>query len=251
MHPHPLPMDPHAVLLKRVAGESECDVGIDTYRSAVGSLQYLVNTRPDLAFAVGVVARHVSAPSQVHWDAVRTIFRYVRGTQEYGLYYPARSSTVLSAMCDADWAGDRDDRRSTSGYACFLGDSLISFASKKQTSVALSTCEAEYVAAGACVQELLWLRQLLLGLRVAQHSTDLRIDNTSAIAFTHNPITNPKSKHIDIRHHFIRSSVSDGSIAPRYVPSAENTADLFTKALPKPAFFKHRAAAGVRLPVLG
>jgi hypothetical protein len=245
-------MDAHLALLKRQSGEAECSVGAEHYRSAVGSLQYLCNTRPDIAFSVGVVARHVAAPSEQHWQAVCTIFRYVRGTQSYGIYFSASKSAdsaTLRCYTDADWAGDRNDRRSTSGFACFLGDSLVSFGSKKQLSVAISTCEAEYLAAGTCVQEVLWLRQLLSELHVTPRGpTPLAIDNQSAISFTMNPITTARSKHIDIKHHFVREQVERGTLLPHYVSSADNVADLLTKPLAKPIFLRLRTALGVTLP---
>ena len=251
-HPHPIPMDAHVSLLNRQPEEPECSVGIDHYRSAVGSLQYLVNTRPDIAFAVGAVARHVASPSEAHWQAVMKIFRYVRGTQTYGIYYPSSSPTrypPLLCYTDADWAGDRNDRRSTSGFACFLGESLVAFGSKKQASVAISTCEAEYLAAGSCVQEILWLRQLLSELHMAPQSpTPLAMDNKSAIAFIANPITSARSKHIDIKHHFIREQAEFGALTPHYVKSSDNVADIFTKALAKPAFLQLRDALGVMEP---
>jgi hypothetical protein len=257
-YPHPIPMDTHTHLLKRQPHETECSVGSETYRSAVGSLQYLVNTRPDISFAVGAVARHVAAPSEHHWLAVTTIFRYISGTRSYGLYYPSYSSptpgpgAALRCYTDADWAGDRNDRRSTSGFACFLGNSLVSFCSKKQLSVALSTMEAEYLAAGLCVQELLWLRQLLSELSVTPRGpTPLAMDNQSAISFTTNPITTTRrSKHIDIKHHMIRLQAERGVIIPYYVPSANNVADIFTKALSKPTFLRLRSALGVVPPKL-
>ena len=247
--PAPTPIDPGQKPTPRMPGEPECSVGADVYRSSVGSLQYLVATRPDIAYAVGVAARYVSAPAERHWQLVSRILRYVQGTQTYGLFFSASSEMTLHAFTDADWAGDLGDRRSTSGYICMMGNCVISYASKKQNVVALSTCEAEYIAGSLAAQEVLFLRQLLSGLGRPQiGATTLHMDNQSAISFATNPMMTQKAKHIDIRHHFIRDHTEKGTIAPLYCKSGDNLADIFTKALAKPTFFKLRATMGVIPP---
>ena len=144
------------------------------------------------------MGRYVSAPAERHWQAICRIFRYVRGTTDLGLFYRSASSLTLTTYSDADWASDHGDRRSTSGFVCFLGPSVISYGSKKQNIVALSTCEAELIAASqATRQETLWLRQVLSELgTVSRGATLLHVDNQSTIGLATNPMTTQRSKHI-------------------------------------------------------
>jgi hypothetical protein len=201
------------------------------YRQLVGSLVYLTVTRPDIAYAVHLVSQFLSAPRSIHYAAVLRILRYIKGTLFHGLFYSALSSLTLHAYSDADWAGDPTDRRSTTGYCFFLGDSLISWRSKKQTVTARSSTEAEYRALADTAQELLWLRWLLEDMGV-NHSTAtiLRCDNHSAIQIAHNDVFHDRTKHIEIDCHFVRQHVTRGTIRLLPVSSLEQTADIFTKA---------------------
>ncbi|CAA0806920.1 cysteine-rich RLK (RECEPTOR-like protein kinase) 8 [Striga hermonthica] len=157
------------------------------YRQLVGSLIYLTVTRPDIAHAVHIVSQFIAAPRTTHHSAVLHILRYVKGTLLHGLHFSTSSSLSLSGYSDADWAGDPTDRRSNTGYCFFLGDSLVSWRSKKQTLVSRSSAESEYRALADSTAELLWLRRLLADLGVPQSSsTALHCDSQSAVKMSHN-----------------------------------------------------------------
>ncbi|KAL5762227.1 hypothetical protein ACOSP7_018491 [Xanthoceras sorbifolium] len=202
------------------------------YRQLVGSLVYLTVTRPDIAYAVHVVSQFMTAPHSTHFAAILHILRYLKGTMFHGLHFSAHSSLDLQAYSDADWAGDPTDRRSTTGFCFFLGDSLISWRSKKQTVTARSSTEAEYRAIADATQELLWLRWLLGDLGVKQSTaTPLHCDNRSAIQITHNDVFHERTKHIEIDCHFVRQHVTQGTVKLLSVSSINQPADIFTKAL--------------------
>ncbi|GFY82953.1 hypothetical protein Acr_02g0011930 [Actinidia rufa] len=217
-------------LLTRV-GLSDCKTA-STPLELVGSLIYLTVTHPDIAHAVHLVSQFMSAPCSTHYATVLRILRYVKGTLFHGLHFSSQSSLQLYAYSDADWAGDPTDRRSTTGFCFFLGDSLISWRSKKQTLVARSSTEAEYRALADTTQELLWLRWLLQDMGV-NHSgaTVLHCDNRSAILIAHNDVFHDRTKHIDIDCHFIRQHVVRGTVHLLPISSADQTADIFTKSL--------------------
>lgn len=218
------------------------------YQSAVGSLLYMsTSTRPDIAFAVGNVARFSANPTRLHWTGVKRIFRYLKGTSDMGLYYSSSVEDDLVGYSDSDWAGDCDDRRSVSGYMFKLCGAPISWRSKKQTTVALSTAEAEYVALSSATQEAVWLKQLLSELLAKQQSKAVLIyeDNQSAISMARNAQFHGRTKHIDIRHHFVREKVNDGTIDLKYCPTDRMLADVLTKGLARPAFETLRKKAGI------
>ncbi|KAL5813710.1 hypothetical protein ACOSQ4_002631 [Xanthoceras sorbifolium] len=174
----------------------------------------------------------MTAPHSTHFAAVLHILRYLKGTMFHGLHFSAHSSLDLQAYSDADWAGDPTDRRSTTGFCFFLGDSLISWRSKKQTVTARSSTEAEYRAIADATQELLWLRWLLGDLGVKQSTaTPLHCDNRSAIQITHNDVFHERTKHIEIDCHFVRQHVTQGTVKLLSVSSINQPADIFTKAL--------------------
>jgi hypothetical protein len=200
------------------------------YRQLVGSLVYLTVTRPDIAYAVHKVSQFMAAPRSSHFSAVLRIIRYVKGTLFHGLRFSANSSLVLSGYSDADWAGDPTDRRSTTGYCFFLGSSLLSWRSKKQTVVARSSTESEYRALADATSELLWLRWLLNDMGVTQSSaTMLHCDNRSAIQISHNDVFHERTKHIEIDCHLVRHHVTNGTIRLISIPSVDQAADIFTK----------------------
>ncbi|KAM7513703.1 hypothetical protein LguiA_003286 [Lonicera macranthoides] len=201
------------------------------YRQLVGSLVYLTVTRPDIAYAVHVVSQFMAAPCSTHFDAVIRILRYLKGTVFHGLHYSSKSSLVLRAYSDVDWAGDPTDRRSITGYCFFLGDSLLTWRSKKQSVVSRSSTEAEYRALADTSQELIWLRRLLDELGAPQDSaTTLYCDNRSAIQISHNDVFHERTKHIEIDCHFIRQHIRNLYIRLMPVSSDDQPADLFTKA---------------------
>ncbi|GKC28368.1 retrovirus-related pol polyprotein from transposon TNT 1-94 [Tanacetum coccineum] len=206
------------------------------YRSMIGSLMYLTASRPDLVFAVCMCARYQSRPTKKHLEAVKRVFRYLQGTINMGLWYPKDTAMALTAYADADHAGCQDTRRSTSGSAQFLGDKLVSWSSKKQTSTSISSTEAEYIAMSGCCAQILWMRSQLSDYGFAYNRIPLYCDNKSAIALCCNNVQHSRSKHIDIRHHFIREQVEKGVVELYFVRTEYQLADIFTKALPRERF---------------
>jgi hypothetical protein len=210
------------------------------YRSMIGSLLYLCASRPDIMLSVCMCARFQANPKEVHLRAVKRIMRHLVYTPKFGLWYPKGSSFDLIGYSDANWAGCKIDRKSTSGTCQFLGRSLVSWASKKQNSVALSTTEAEYIAAGHCCVQLLWMRQTLRDYGYKLSKVPLLCDNESAIRMTDNPVEHSRTKHIDIRYHFLRDHQQRGDIEITYVSTKEQLADIFTKPLDEKTFTKLR-----------
>ncbi|GJS51344.1 retrovirus-related pol polyprotein from transposon TNT 1-94 [Tanacetum coccineum] len=206
------------------------------YRSMIGSLMYLTASRPDLVFVVCMCARYQSKPTKKHLEAVKRVFRYLQGTINMGLWYPKDTAMALTAYADADHAGCQDTRRSTSGSAQFLGDKLVSWSSKKQTSTSISSTEAEYIAMSGCCAQILWMRSQLSDYGFAYNHIPLYCDNKSAIALCCNNVQHSRSKHIDIRHHFIREQVEKGVVELYFVRTEYQLADIFTKALPRERF---------------
>ena len=216
------------------------------YQSMVGSLLHAARaTRPDISHAVGVVSKFNSEPTEAHLTAVKRIFRYLKGTLDLVLQYKSTGRNLLG-YSDADWANDLDSHHSTSGNVFVMSKGAISWLSQKQATVALSTAEAEYIALGSATQEAIWLRQLLSDLKVnVQEPTEIFEDNQGSIAMAKNPVGHKRSKHIDIRHHFIREAVQAGTVRLSYCPSKEMVADIFTKSLPKEQFVKLRKELGL------
>jgi Reverse transcriptase (RNA-dependent DNA polymerase) len=205
------------------------------YQSAVGALMYpSLCTRPDMAYTVATLGRHSACPGSDHVRALDRAFRYLRGSSDTRLVFQKGipNGSTLHGYVDADWASDVNDRKSTSGFVFLLAGAPISWSSKKQTSVALSSTEAEYIAAAHATKEAIWLRRLLTDFGIDTYSpTTLYIDNQSAIAIARNPEFHDRTKHIDIRHHFLREKVEDNQVALEYVPTNEQIADVLTKGL--------------------
>ncbi|GJS62104.1 hypothetical protein Tco_0656888 [Tanacetum coccineum] len=206
------------------------------FHSMVGSLMYLTASRPDLVFAVCMCARYQASPTKKHLEALKRVFWYLKGTINWGLWYPKDTAMALTAYADADHAGCQDTRRSTSGSAQFLGDKLVSWSSKKQKSTAISTTEAEYIAMSRCCAQILWMRSQLTDYGFVFNKIPLYCDNRSAIALCCNNVQHSRSKHIDIRHHFIREQVEKGVVELYFVTTDYQLADIFTKALPRERF---------------
>jgi hypothetical protein len=216
------------------------------YRSMIDNLLYVTTSRPDVMQAVGQVARFQAAPKESHVLAVKRIFRYLKGTKEFGLWYPKGKDLSLIAYTDADWAGCIDDRRSTSGATFYLGECLVSWLSKKQSSVSLSTTETEYIAATTCCTQVLWMKQTLTDIQVEyDEPIPIYCDNTSAISISKNLVMHSKMKHIPIKYHFLREQVAEKNIRVEYVGTKEQVADIFTKPLPREAFEYLRQRLGV------
>ena len=203
------------------------------YRSIIGALLYLTATRPDIMQAVGMVGRFQSAPKQSHLLAVKRILRYLKGTSDFGLWYPKISTLTVTSYTDADWAGSVDDRKSTSGNGFFLGDSLVSWLNKKQTSISLSIAEAEYIAAADCCTQILWMKEALKDVNIGTNQPiTIYCDNTSAISLSKNLAMHSKTKHIPIKYHFLHEQVSEQNIILEYINTKEQIAYIFTKPLP-------------------
>ncbi|XP_038976116.1 uncharacterized mitochondrial protein AtMg00810-like [Phoenix dactylifera] len=200
------------------------------YRRLAGSLQYLTITRPDLTFAVNYLCQFMHKPLISHYQLLKRVLRYVKGSLDFSLLYRP-SSFVLTAYCDSDWAGDPFDRRSTTGFCVFLGDNPISWSSKKQPTIARSSTEAEYRALAITSTEIIWLRRLLSEFHISPTTpTALLCDNVSALALAANPVFHARTKHIEIDYHFIREKVNSGEIKLSHISSIDQPADLFTKA---------------------
>ncbi|GJW87165.1 putative RNA-directed DNA polymerase [Tanacetum coccineum] len=191
------------------------------YRQVVGSLQYVTLSGPGIAFAVNKVCQYMHAPTENHWSAVKRILRYLHGMVEH----------------DADWAGDSDDRRSTEGFAIYLGSNLISWTTRKQRTVSRSSTEAEYKALADTVTELTWLQALLHELGIRSSSTPiLWCDNLGATYLSANPIFRARTKHVEIDYHFVRKKVAQGDLRVQHISTHDQIADIFTKPLPTPRF---------------
>ena len=224
---------------------SEKCVDQTLYRSMIGSLLYLTASRPDISYSVGVCARFQSDPKESHLKAVKRIIKYVLGTIDYGIFYTKDTNISIVAFCDADWGGNKDERKSTSGGCFYVGNNLVSWHSKKQTCISLSTAEAEYIAAGSCCTQLLWMKNMLKDYGFPQTSFNLYCDNTSAIQIAKNPVQHTKTKHIDLRYHFIRDLVEKNTLDLSYIPTERQLADIFTKPLDVIRFTDLRMSIGV------
>ncbi|GJS33973.1 putative RNA-directed DNA polymerase [Tanacetum coccineum] len=223
------------------------------YQQVVGSLQYITLSRPDITFAVNKVCQYMHAPTENHWYAVKRILRYLHGTVEHGMLirrssgstlqaftdvlWKGNPDTSLEAFSDADWAGDSDDRRSTGGFAIYLGSNLISWTARKQRTVSRSSTEAEYKALADTVAELTWLQALLNELGIRSSSTPiLWCDNLGATYLSANPIFHARTKHVEIDYHFVREKVAQGDLRVQHISTHDQIADIFTKPLPTPRF---------------
>nr|ABA98230.2 retrotransposon protein, putative, unclassified [Oryza sativa Japonica Group] len=218
------------------------------YRSMIGSLLYLTASRPDIQFAVCLCARFQASPRASHRQAVKRIMRYLNHTLEFGIWYSTSSSICLSGYSDADFGGCRIDRKSTSGTCHFLGTSLIAWSSRKQSSIAQSTAESEYVAAASCCSQILWLLSTLKDYGLTFEKIPLFCDNTSAINIAKNPVQHSRTKHIDIRFHFLRDHVEKGDVELQFLDTKLQIADIFTKPLDSNRFAFLRGELGVIHP---
>jgi hypothetical protein len=192
----------------------EKEVDATEYRKLIGSLRYLCNTRPDIAYSVGIVSRYMEKPKISHLIAAKRILRYVKGTLDHGIVFPSSDKERefdLVGYTDSNWCGDKDDRKSTAGYIFQIGGASISWSSRKEPVVALSTCEAEYIAASLCACQGVWLCNLLNEIsNIKCESVILKVDNLSAINLAKNLIAHGRSKHIEMRFHYLREQVDKG-----------------------------------------
>lgn len=207
------------------------------YSNAVGSIMYaMIGTRPDLAYPVGVISRYMSNPIRDHWSAVKWVLRYIKGTLTTKLHFKKSSDFRVTGYCDADFAADADRRRSITGLVFTLGGNTISWKSVLQRVVALSTTESEYMSLTEAVKEVVWLKGLLKEFGYDQKSVEIFCDSQSAIALSKNNVHHERTKHIDVKCHFIREIIASGDIDVVKISTEKNPADIFTKTLPVSKF---------------
>lgn len=219
---------------ERVEGENQLKVMHNIpYQQAIGSLMYLsVSTRPDITYAVSYLSQFNREPTEFDWKNVKRVFRYLKQTPHKALIFSKQGNFRVTGYADADWAGDRRDRKSYTGYVFKIGSGVISWESRKQGSVALSTTEAEYMAVSEASTEAVFLRNLCKEvLALSPEITILYSENQGAIKLAHNPVFHKRSKHIDIRYHCIRSWISENKFVLKYISTEKMIADMLTKSL--------------------
>ncbi|KAD3336127.1 hypothetical protein E3N88_31646 [Mikania micrantha] len=242
-NPTKWPMDSKLQLTKDEKGK---EVNSTEFRRIIGSLRYLTHTRPDLSYSVGVVSRFMQDPKESHLAAMKQILRYLKGTTSYGLKYYKGGDGQLVGYSDSSYGTDLEDIRGTTGMVFYYSGNLITWASQKQQTVALSSCEAEFMVATSAACQALWLRNLISDLiNKEPQRVQLLVDNESAIALMKNPVFHGRSKHIDTKFHFIRECVEREQISVKHVSGEFQKADLLTKALPRIRFHDMRRLTGV------
>ncbi|XP_048623732.1 secreted RxLR effector protein 161-like [Brassica napus] len=215
----------------------------------IGCLRYLLHTRPDLSFSVGVLSRYMQNPRDSHGVGMKQVLRYLQGSLAYGLVFESSKMKIpkLVGYSDSSYNVDPDDGKSTTGHIFYIDNSPISWCSQKQEVVALSSCEAEFMAGTEAARQAIWLRDLLSEITGQQsEKVVIRIDNQSAIALTKNPVFHGRSKHIHRRYHFIRECVENGQIEVEYVHGDKQKADILTKALGRIRFREMRDYIGMK-----
>ena len=229
-------------------GEQTTD--LREYQCIIGSLMYAaIATRPDIAFSVGMLSQYMSNPGEEHFRGIKRVLRYLRGTTDFGLEFKAQDNMKINlhGYADADWAGDVSTRKSKTGHLFQIGNGTVSWKTRRQSIVALSSTEAEYVSLSCAAQETIWMRHLLESIGFQQlDPTMISEDNQGAIALAGNPGNHPRTKHISIKYHFIREAVEKTKIMLQYCPTKEMLADILTKALTKERFQELRDLIGVR-----
>jgi hypothetical protein len=239
-----IPLQPNQKLTKELLTEDDelrNLIDSEKYRQAIGSLIYLmVSTRPDISYTVSVLSRFMQEPRELHWRCVKRLLRYIKTTKDYCLIYTKNKTSKyeLVGYSDADYAGSIDDRKSTSGYVFKLNNCIITWNSAKQKTVSLSTTEAEYIALTTAIKEALWLNQLLKELNRGLKEIKIMCDNKSTICLSKNPEFHSRSKHIDIKYHFIKEKINDKTINIEFVSTDDMIADILTKAVSRIKHYK-------------
>ena len=236
------PMSPNVKLTVDLLGKS---VDSSLFRNMIGSLFYLTNSRPDISYSVGMCARYQANPKKFHMIALRRIIKYVKTTSDFGVWYNKDIDDVLAGYFVVDWAGNADDKKNTLEGCFYVGNNLVSWMSKRQNSISLSTTEAEYIATGSCCTQLLWMQKLLHDYGICQEHLTIYSDNTSAINISKSPVQHSRTKHIEIRHHLIWELVEDGTLTLEFIHTDDQEADLFTKPLDSKQFEFLRQNIGV------
>lgn len=219
------------------------------FKQIVGSLMYITTTRPDLTFMVSLIARFMAKPTEMHNQVVKRVLKYLKGTNNYGILYKRGGVEELVGFTDSDYAGDLEDRKSTSGY---VFGAAVAWSSKKQPIVNLSTTEAEFIAAASCACQAIWMRRILQDMGYAHKGgTNIMCDNSSTIKLATNPVLHSRTKHIDVRFHFLRDLVNDGTIRMMFCGTHDQVADVLTKPLKLEDFERLREQLGVcEVPLL-
>ncbi|KAH7428366.1 hypothetical protein KP509_10G089200 [Ceratopteris richardii] len=236
---------PMEVNHKLSSHEGELIEDITSYQSLVGSLNYATLTRVDICYNVSVLSQFMHTPRKPHMDAAKRILKYLKGTINEGLYYPYVSVLGLKLFSDADWAGSKEDRRSTSGYLTFADSKLISWSSKKQPTIALSSTEAEYRGLAIATQEAMWMKTLFKDLGLEFGTPTIFGDNMSSIHLAANPIFHARTKHIEVHYHYVREKVLSKEIQISSVSTHKQCADILTKALDGTKLCKFKAMIGL------
>ncbi|GJX37159.1 ribonuclease H-like domain, reverse transcriptase, RNA-dependent DNA polymerase [Tanacetum coccineum] len=239
-----IPMDPGTRLTKITEGTM---VNSTEYRSLIGCLRYLLHTRPDLSYSVGLLSRYMQEPKEQHMKAIKQVLRYVKGTKDYGITYKHNGGNKIQGFSDSSYGVNTQEGKGTTGIIFYYGESPISWSTQKQATVALSSCESEFIAATAAATQALWLKRLLSKLTHSQEKkVTIMVDNKSAIALMKNPVFHGRSKHIDTKYHFIRECVEREDIQVEFVSGEHQKADILTKALPKIKFLTMRQLIGLK-----
>nr|GEY05190.1 ribonuclease H-like domain, reverse transcriptase, RNA-dependent DNA polymerase [Tanacetum cinerariifolium] len=239
-----IPMDPGTRLTKVTEGTM---VNSTEYQSLIGCLRYPLHTRPDLSYYVGLLSRFMQEPRDQHMKAIRQVLRYVKGTKDYGITYKHNGGNKIHGYNDSSYGVNTQEGKGTTSIIFYYGESPISWSTQKQATVALSSCESEFIAATAAATQALWLKRLLSMLTHSQkEKVTIQVDNKSTIALMKNPIFHGRSKHIDTKYHFIRECVEKEDIQVEFVNGEYQKADILTKALPKIKFLTMRHLIGLK-----
>jgi hypothetical protein len=250
-NPVTMPLDPNIKLVPN--SDANEPNRSNSYARLLGELQFIANnTRPDISFAVNRLAAYTANPSLQHYGALKRVLRYLAGTKTLGITYRKTqdnnqsSKNLFYGFADTSHASE-DDMKSVTGYVFLAGGGAVTWKSKKQTIIALSTTEAEYIALSEAGREAVWLRNLYGELGFAQQSaTTINGDNNGSVVLTRNPQFHQRSKHIALRYHWVRDLVTDGILHIQHCRDPENTADVLTKALPKPKHQRHRGEMSIK-----
>ena len=236
-NPTATPIGAHFKLSAAKEPEEAIDTDIVPYASAVGSIMYaMVGLRPDLAYAIGLVSRFMSRPGEIHWEAVKWLLRYMKGSAEVQLVYSQEKEFKTQGYCDSDYTGDRDGSRSLSGYVFTIGGKVVSWRSSLQPVVALSTTEAEYISLTEAVKESIWLRGLLEDIGISHGTVQVWCDSQSAICLSKNAVFHERTKHMAAMYNFIRDIIDKKEIEVVKIHTSRNPADILTKVVPVSKF---------------
>lgn len=231
------PIGAHFKLSSVKDDEERIDTEVIPYSSAVGSMMYaMVGSRPDLAYGIGLVSRFMSKPGQMHWEAVKWLLRYIKGSLNLELMYTTDKELHIQGFCDSDYAADLDRSRSISSYVFSVGGNVVSWRSNLQRVVALSTTEAEYISLTEAVKEAIWLKGLLGDFGFSHDAVKVWCDSQSTICLSKNSVFHERTKHIATKYHFIRDVIAEGEVEVLKVHTSRNPADVLTKVVPVSKF---------------